>query len=80
MDSSGGNPDPTPGGTKPEPSGRQQNTGPTTRPETQAQQEQGTKRANEDGDQSNARKRSRFMQIARIARKKGFDVTCLAEF
>ena len=75
----GGNPNPTPGG-NPEPSGGQPNTGPTTRSQTQGQQEQGTKRANEDGDQSNARKRSRFMRIARKLEKKGFEVTCPAEF
>ena len=39
-----------------------------------------TKRANEDGDQSNARKRSRFMRMARKLQKKGFEVTCSAEF
>ena len=58
-DQSGGNPNPTPGGNS-EPSGGQPNTGPTTCPQTQAQQEQGTERANKDGDQSNARKYSRF--------------------
>ena len=76
---SGGNPNPTPGG-NPEPSGGQPNTGPTTRSQTQGQQEQGTKRANEDGDQFNARKRSRFMRMARKLRKKGFKVTCPGEF
>ena len=74
-----GNPNSTPGGS-PEPSGGQPNTGPTTRSRTQGQQEQGTKRADEDGDQSNARKRSRFMRMARKLRKKGFEVTCPAEF
>ena len=59
-----GNPNSTQGGNC-EPSGGQPNTGPTTRSQTQGQQEQGTKRANEDGDQSNARKRSRFMPMAR---------------
>ena len=59
----GGNPNTTPGGNS-EPSGGQPNTGPTTRSQAQAQQEQGTKRANEDGDQSNARKRSHFMRMA----------------
>ena len=44
---------PTPGG-NPEPSGGQPNTGPTTRSQTRGQQEQGTKRANEDGHKSNA--------------------------
>ena len=74
-----GNPNPTPGG-KPEPSDGQPNTGPTTRSQTQGHQEQGTKRANEDGDQSNARKRSRFMRMAPKLEKKGFEVTCPAEF
>ena len=76
---SGGNPTTTPGGNS-EPSGGQPNTGPTTRSQTQAQQEQGTKRANKDGDQSNARKRSGFMYMARKVQKKGFEVTCPAEF
>ena len=75
QDRSGGNPNPTPRGTNPEPSGGQQNPGPTTRSQTQAQQEQGAKRGNEDGDESNPRKRSRFMRMARKLRKKGFDVT-----
>ena len=75
----GGNPNTTPGGNS-EPSGGQPNTGPTTRSQTQAQQEQGTKRANEDGDQSNARKLSHFMRMARKLQKKGFEVTCRAEF
>ena len=74
-----GNPNPTPGG-YPEPSAGQPNTGPTTRSQTQGQQEQGTKRANEDGHNSNARKRSRFMRMARKLQKKGFEVTCPAEF
>ena len=69
----------TPGGNS-EPFGGQSNPGPTTRSQTQAQQEQGTKRANEDGDQSNARKRSRFMLMARKLQKKVFEVTCPAEF
>ena len=76
---SGGNPHPTPGG-NPKPSGGQPNTGPTTRSQTQGQQEQGTKRANEDGDQSNARRRSRCMRMARKLQKKGFEVTCPAKF
>ena len=76
---SGGNPNPTPGGS-PEPSGGQPNTGPTTCCQTQGQQEQVTKRANKDGDQSNARKRSSFMRMARKLQKKGFEVTCPAEF
>ena len=76
---SGGNPNTTPGG-NPEPYGGQSNTGPTTRSQTQAQQEQGTKRANEDGAQSNGRKRSRSMRMARKLQKKGFEVTCPGEF
>ena len=67
------------GGT-PSPLGRQPNTGSMTSSQTQGQQEQGTKRANEDGDQSNARKRSRFMRMARKLQKKGFEVTCPAGF
>ena len=78
-DPSGGDPNPTPGG-NPEHSGGQPNTGPTTRSQTQGQQEQGTKRANEVGDESNARKRSRFMRMAWKLQKKGFEVTCPAEF
>ena len=78
-DTSGGNPDSTPGGHC-EPSGGQSNPGPTTRSQTQAQQEQGTKRANEDGDRSNAHKRSRFMRMARKLQKKGLEVTCPEEF
>ena len=76
---SGGNPNTTPGENS-EPSGGQPNTGPTTRFQRQAQQKQGTKGANEDGDKSNARKRSRFMSMARKLQKKGFEVTCPAEF
>ena len=64
----------------PEPSGGQPNTGPTSCSQTQGQQEKGTKRANEDADQSNACKRSRFMRMARKIQKKGFEVTCPAEF
>ena len=78
-DYSGGNPNTTPAGTS-EPSGGQSNTGSTTCSQTQAQQEQGTKRANKDGDQSNARKCSRFMRMTRKLQKKRFEVTCPAEF
>ena len=78
-DQSRGNPNPTAGGNS-EPSGGQPNTGPTIRSQTQAQQEQGAKHANEDGDKSNSRKRSRFMRMARKLQKKGFEVTSLAEF
>ena len=74
-DQSRGTPNTTPGGNS-EPSGGQSNTRPTTRSQTQARQEQGTQRSNEDGDQSNARKRSRFMRMARKLQKKGFQVTC----
>ena len=78
-DQSGGNPNPTQGGNS-EPSGGQSNSAPTMRSQTQAQQEQGNKRANEEGDQSNARKRSRFMRMAWKLQKKWFEVTCPAEF
>ena len=77
-DQSRGNLKPTPGGNS-EPSDRQPNTGPTTHSRTQAQQEQGTKRAKEDGDQSNPRKRSRFMRMAWKLQKKEFEVTSPAE-
>ena len=76
---SGRNPNSMPGG-NPETSGGQSNTGPTTCSQTQGQQEQETKRANEDGDQSNARKRPRFMRMSRKFQKKGYEVTCPAEF
>ena len=78
-DQSRGNPNTTPGGNS-EPSGGQPNTGRTMRSQTQAQQEQETKRANEDGDQCNARKGSCFVRMARKLQKKGFQVTCPAEF
>ena len=80
QDRSGGSPNTTPRETNPELSGGQQNTGPMTRLEPQAQQEQGTMRANEDGDEFNVRKRSCLMRMARKLRKKGFDVTCHAVF
>ena len=76
---SGSNPNPTPGG-NPEHAGGQLNTGPATCSQMQGQQEQGTKHGNEDGDKSNARKRSRFMRMAQKLHKKGFKVTCPAEF
>ena len=47
QDSLGGNPNPSSRGTNPQPSCGMQNTGPTTCFQTQAQQAQGTKRANE---------------------------------
>ena len=74
-----GNSNTTPGG-NPEPSGGQPNTGPTTRSQTQAQQEQGPKRATEHGDQAYARKCSRFIRMPRKLQKKEFEVTCPAEF
>ena len=77
-DQSRGNPDTTPGGNS-EPSGGKSNTGPTDRPQMQAEQEQGTKCANEDGEQSNACKRSRFVCMARKLQKKGFEATSSAE-
>ena len=76
-DKNGGNPNPNPGGNS-EPSAGQ--SGPTTRSQTQAQQEQGAKREHEGGDDGNAKKRSRFMRMARKLRNKGFEVTCPAEF
>ena len=76
-DKNGGNANPNPGGNS-EPSGGQ--SGPTTRSQTQAQQEQGAKREHEGGDDGNAKKRSRFMRMARKLRNKGFEVTCPAEF
>ena len=76
-DKNGGNPNPDPGGNS-EPFGGQ--SGPTTRSQTQAQREQGAKREHEGGDDGNAKKRSRFMRMARKLRNKGFEVTCPAEF
>ena len=76
-DKNGGNPNPNPGGNS-EPSGGQ--SGPTTRSQTQAQREQGAQREQEGGDDGNAKKRSRFMRMARKLRNKGFEVTCPAEF
>ena len=76
-DKNGGNPNPNPGGNS-EPSGGQ--SGPTTRSQTQAQQGQGAKREHEGGDDGNAKKRSRFMRMARKLRNKGFELTCPAEF
>ena len=76
-DKNGGNPNPNPGGNS-EPSGGQ--SAPTTRSQTQAQKGQGAKREHEGGDDGNAKKRSRFMRMARKLRNKGFEVTCPAEF
>ena len=72
-----GNPNPNPGGNS-EPLGGQ--SGPTTRLQTHSQREQGAKREHEGGDDGNAKKRSRFMRMARKMRNKGFEVTCPAEF
>ena len=80
QDTSRGSSIPTPGGTNPEPSGGQLSPGPTTHSQTQAQQKEGSKCASEDGDELRARKRSLFMRMAQKMRKKGFDVTCPAEF
>ena len=77
QDKNGGNPNPNPGGNS-EPSGGQ--SGPTTRSQTQAQQAQGAKREHKGGDDGNAKKRSRFMRMARKLRNKGFEVNCPAEF
>ena len=77
QDKNGGNPNPNPGGNS-EPSGGQ--SGPATRWQTQAQREQRVKRQHEGGDDGNAKKRSRFMRMARKLRNKGFEVTCPAEF
>ena len=77
-DTSGGNPNPTPRGNS-EPSGGQPNLRPTNCFQTQAEQELGTKRANKDGEQSNARKRFRLMRMAEKVQKKRFEVTCPAE-
>ena len=76
-DTKGGNPNPNPGGNS-KPSGGQ--SGPTTRSQTQAQREQGAKREHAGGDDGNAKKRSRFMRMARKLRNKGFEVTCPADF
>ena len=76
-DKNGGNSNPNPGGNS-EPSGGQ--SGPTARSQKQAEQEQGAKREHEGGDDGNAKKRSRFMRMARKLSNKGFEVTCPAEF
>ena len=78
QDKSGGNSNPNPGGNS-EPSGGQSGSGPTTRSETHAQQEQGAKRGHEGGDDGQAKKRTRFMRMARKLRNKGFEVTCPAD-
>ena len=76
-DKNGAHPNPNQGANS-EPSGGQ--SGPTTRSQTQAQREQGAKREHEGGDDGNAKKRRRFMRMARTLRNKGFEVTCPAEF
>ena len=76
-DKNGGNPNPNLGGNS-KPSRGQ--SGPITRSQTQAQREQGAKREHEGGDDGNAKRRSRFMRMARKLRNKGFKVTCHAEF
>ena len=60
--------------------GGQSGSGPTTRSQTQAQQEHGAKRGHEGGDDGQAKKRTRFMRMAHKLRNKGFEVTCPAEF
>ena len=77
QDKNAGNPNPNPGGHS-EPSRGQ--SGPTTHSQTQAQREQDAKREHEGGDDGNAKKRSRFMRMARKLRNKGFKVTCPADF
>ena len=62
----GGNPNPNSGGDS-EPSGGQ--SAPTTRSQTQAQREQAAKREHEGGDDSDAKKRSHFMRMARKLRR-----------
>ena len=79
QDNSGGNPNPNPGGNS-EPSGGQSGSRPTTRSQTGAKQEQGAKPGHEVGDDGQAKKRTRFMRMARKLRNKGFEVTCPAEF
>ena len=76
-DKNRGNPNPNPGGNS-EPSGGQ--SGPTERSQTQAQQGQGAKREHQGGDDGNAKKRRRFMRMARKLRNKGCEVTCPAKF
>ena len=77
QDKNGSNPNPNPGGNS-EPSGGQ--SGPTTRSGTQTQREQGAKCEHEGGDDGNAKRRSRFMRMARKLRNKGFQLTCPARF
>ena len=76
-DKNGGIPSPNPGGNS-EPFGGQ--SCPTRCSQTQAQQEQGAKCEHEGGDDGNAKKRSRFMRMARKLRNEGFEVTSPAEF
>ena len=76
-DKNGSNPNPNQGGNS-EPAGGQ--CGPAKRSQTQAQGEHGAKCEHEGGNDGNAKKRSRFMRMARKLRNKGFEVTCPAEF
>ena len=78
QDKSGGYPNPSPGGNF-EPSGGQSGSGPTTRSQTQAQQEQVAKRGHERGDDGQAKKRTRFMGMDRKLRNKGFQVSICME-
>ena len=57
-------PPPGGGGGNPEPSGGQQNTGPTSRSQTLAQQAQGAKPGQENGDEADAQKASCLMWMA----------------
>ena len=77
LDKNGVNLNLNPGGTS-EPSGGQ--SGPPTRSQTQAQQEEGAKCEHEGCDDGNAKRRSRFMRMARKLRNKELEVTCPAEF
>ena len=62
------------------PRGRKASSTRKIKPQTSNQREQGAKREHEGGDDGNAKKRSRFMRMARKLRNKGFEVTCPAEF
>ena len=79
QDISGGNPNPNAEGNS-EPSVGQSGSGPTTRSQTQGQQEHGARPGHEGGDGGQAKKRTSFMRMARNLRNKGFEVTCPAEF
>ena len=77
QDKNGSNPNPNPSGNS-EPSGGQ--SCPTTRSQTQAQREQGAKREHYGSDDGNAKRRIRFMRMARKLRNKRLEVTCPAKF